>query len=223
MRVLRERNVIMAEERETSAQLEFNRRLKRKLKADILEYRERYPKERDALDILAFIEAQDNLFGRDSLAGHITCSAWIVDGPLDQAVLVRHRRLARWVQPGGHIEAMETPFQAAAREAAEETGLQGLIPWSQELFHLSVHRFPEGKDGPAHFHYDLRYLFLAPGVSELPGSAESDGVKWVRLDELQDFSDEATILDMAGKTRALAGKGAFNSAAEPGKAGDERD
>ena len=37
-------------------------------------------------------------------------------------ILCRHRARATWEIPGGHIEANETPDQAAARELWEETG-----------------------------------------------------------------------------------------------------
>ena len=52
---------------------------------------------------------------------HVTGSAFIV-GPRG-IVLLRHRRLGIWVQPGGHVDAGETPWDGARREAVEETGL----------------------------------------------------------------------------------------------------
>jgi 8-oxo-dGTP pyrophosphatase MutT (NUDIX family) len=41
----------------------------------------------------------------------------------DRVLLVFHRNLARWLPPGGHIDAGETPDQATVREVFEETGL----------------------------------------------------------------------------------------------------
>ena len=40
-------------------------------------------------------------------------------------LLIRHKRLATWLPPGGEIEAGETPREAAERELFEETGLSG--------------------------------------------------------------------------------------------------
>lgn len=39
-------------------------------------------------------------------------------------LLVRHKKLGIWLAPGGHIEDLEMPHQAALREVLEETGIQ---------------------------------------------------------------------------------------------------
>ncbi len=39
------------------------------------------------------------------------------------SVVLRRTRLGEWVFPKGHLEAGETPLDAAVREVAEETGL----------------------------------------------------------------------------------------------------
>jgi hypothetical protein len=52
---------------------------------------------------------------------HVTASG-IVTGPRG-VLLHRHRILGIWVAPGGHIDAGETPWDAAVRETGEETGL----------------------------------------------------------------------------------------------------
>jgi 8-oxo-dGTP diphosphatase len=40
-------------------------------------------------------------------------------------LLIKHRRLATWLPPGGEMEPGETPLEAAKRELVEETGLEG--------------------------------------------------------------------------------------------------
>jgi 8-oxo-dGTP pyrophosphatase MutT (NUDIX family) len=41
----------------------------------------------------------------------------------DRVLLHWHRRLERWLPPGGHIDPGELPDEAAVRETQEETGL----------------------------------------------------------------------------------------------------
>lgn len=185
----------------------FNRTLKPGLIEDINRYQAEFGQDDEVRQILAFMAEADNLFGRDSQGGHITCGAWILDPSLSKVILVRHRRLDRWIQPGGHIEIGETPFAGALREAEEETGIEDLVPWKNKLFNLSVHLFPQGKDGPAHFHYDFRYLFIATGSSRIQATDETDGVVWVPLSRIADYTDEATILEMAEKTKRLIAAG----------------
>ena len=55
--------------------------------------------------------------------GHLTASAFVVS-PDDELLLIFHRKLGIWVQPGGHIEpGDESLLDAARREVAEEVGL----------------------------------------------------------------------------------------------------
>lgn len=181
-------------------QLEFNKQIKKDLLDAVREYANRYPRERDVQRVSEFLQLENNLFGRDSKIGHLTSSAWVLDHRREQAVLVYHRRLNRWIQPGGHIEPFETPVEGALREAEEESGIQGLKLLDTKIFHISIMNFPEGKDGPSHLHFDLRYLIQAPKEASLLASEEVGGAKWVPLNQLEHYSDEKTILLMAEKT-----------------------
>ncbi|MCL2372828.1 MAG: NUDIX hydrolase [Defluviitaleaceae bacterium] len=41
-----------------------------------------------------------------------------------QFLMVKHKKLGKWLPPGGHVNSGEYPCQAAAREVLEETGVQ---------------------------------------------------------------------------------------------------
>jgi ADP-ribose pyrophosphatase YjhB (NUDIX family)/GNAT superfamily N-acetyltransferase len=103
-----------------------------------------------------------------------------------------------WLQPGGHIDPGEAPWQAAIREAQEETGLPveplaGLrLP---ALVHVDVHPGPRG-----HTHLDLRYLLVADDVEPNPGARESPDVRWFPWADAIAQSDAG----LAGILRALA-------------------
>src|ERR1035438_1973186 len=57
-------------------------------------------------------------FDRDADPVHLTGSA-IVVGPRG-TILHLHKRIGVWMQPGGHIDPGEAPWQAALRETREE-------------------------------------------------------------------------------------------------------
>ena len=53
---------------------------------------------------------------------HFTATAFVIDSN-KRVLLLWHRRLERWMPPGGHVDEDETPEDAAKRECKEETNL----------------------------------------------------------------------------------------------------
>ena len=118
---------------------------------------------------------------------HVTASA-IVVGPRG-TVLHVHRRLGRWMQPGGHLDEGEPPGHAALREGTEETGLPLEHPaGGPRMIHVDVHEAAE-----RHVHLDLRYLVLAPDLDPAPPAGESQQVRWFSWDEAEKVADEALV------------------------------
>jgi 8-oxo-dGTP pyrophosphatase MutT (NUDIX family) len=103
-------------------------------------------------------------------------------------LLLHHRKLHRWLQPGGHGDSGETAGEdVALREAAEETGLAGLRlhPAAPRPLDVDVHEIPARGAEPAHEHLDLRYLVLAEGGDELRRCAEeTNDLRWFAWEEL---------------------------------------
>jgi 8-oxo-dGTP pyrophosphatase MutT (NUDIX family) len=106
---------------------------------------------------------------------HVTASAFVVSSR--GVILLCHRLLGIWVQPGGHVDAGEGPEQAAVRETLEETGLVVQHVQPVTIFHVDVHPGPHG-----HTHYDLRYLLAAPPLDPVPHEGESAEVYWFDFD-----------------------------------------
>jgi 8-oxo-dGTP pyrophosphatase MutT (NUDIX family) len=116
---------------------------------------------------------------------HVTASAVVV-GPRG-VVLHRHRRLHRWMQPGGHIEPGESPDDAVLRECREETGLDvAHALGTPRVVHVDVHHAAKG-----HVHLDLRYLVAAADDEPRPGPGESQDVAWFSWDQAEQLADDA--------------------------------
>jgi 8-oxo-dGTP pyrophosphatase MutT (NUDIX family) len=135
---------------------------------------------------LAELDRLADPFSRDADPVHVTGSA-IVTGPRG-TVLHWHKRAGGWLQPGGHIDTGETPWEAALRETREETGLPVRHPGGgPRLLHLDAH--PAGP----HFHLDLRYLLVSADADPAPPPGESQQVRWFSLDEALRVADDALI------------------------------
>ncbi len=91
------------------------------------EYTERCPEQKEEAEpLILFLNghAWPALIDRKNFTGHITTSAFIIDKSAKALLLLKHKSLNRWLQPGGHVDVTDASLIAsAAREASEETGL----------------------------------------------------------------------------------------------------
>ncbi|HSU51445.1 MAG TPA: NUDIX domain-containing protein, partial [Segetibacter sp.] len=110
-------------------------------------------------------------------------------------LLLKHKSLNRWLQPGGHVDATDSSLTAAAlREACEETGLgsSNLELLSTDIFDVDSHYIPENmrKQEPSHVHHDIRFLFQCLSSKAINISLEeSTGSQWISLSDLKDNED----------------------------------
>jgi len=141
--------------------------------------------ERERVSIERFVEAYDKLddpFSQAADPVHVTASG-IVVGPRG-VVLLKHKRLGFWLQPGGHVDPGETPWEAALRESEEETGLAVAFagPFEPDgapvLLHVDVHA-----GGRGHTHLDLRYLIDGGHADPAPPEGESQEIDWFTWDD----------------------------------------
>lgn len=135
-----------------------------------------------------------------------TASAFIVrtDMAEPRLLLHKHKKLGVLLQPGGHVELNETPWQAICHEIVEETGyelaqLKILQPkirmktLSGAVLHPipvcpNTHNFDEDGD---HKHTDEGYAFTANGTPlGEPEEGESADMQWVSSSELKSLSED---------------------------------
>ena len=143
--------------------------------------------------------SKENSFSRENLIpGHFTASAFVTNLSKTKVLLVHHAKYNIWVQPGGHIDMGETPWQSAQRELKEETGL--LIYKSEDLlFDLDVHLIPASKKELAHYHFDLRYYFEADENQHLLKNEESNDLKWVEKGKVYALQPDRSVIRMLEK------------------------
>lgn len=120
---------------------------------------------------------------------HFCITVYVRDRASDRFLMVRHRKLQKWLPPGGHVEENEIPDAAAVRECLEETGLDVELvgerpPTSGGLVRpvgVQLNVIQPGQ----HEHIDLLYLgFPRSGNSPVLNLAESEGIRWVPLAEI---------------------------------------
>ncbi len=115
--------------------------------------------------------------------GHVTATGLVLHPTLEAVLLIHHRRLDRWLLPGGHVEPEDLSVgDAARREVIEETGARvgAGIPI---LTSIDVHGIPPNKQEPLHYHHDLVFSFRA-GSAELAQTGEVREARWFYISEL---------------------------------------
>ena len=164
-------------------------------------YRRRWPGEAGTVDqFLALLDDVRDPFVRARLAGHFTGSAWVVSADGRRTLLTHHRKLDRWLQPGGHADGDRDLARVALREAQEETGVHGLHLEDGAIFDLDRHWIPERGAVPGHWHFDVRYVVRAGADERFVVSEESHDLAWREITAVADdpASDES-MRRMAGK------------------------
>jgi 8-oxo-dGTP pyrophosphatase MutT (NUDIX family) len=151
-----------------------------------------------------------------SVLRHFTVAVFVVyEG---QVLLHYHRKLGKWLPPGGHIEDNEVPDAAALREVLEETGIRVRLVGGHGLpviepVQLTLPAGVQVEDiYPGHQHIDLVYFALPepyhPRASEVdPRLAESDRVGWYTPRALAQLGASDEIQAWARRAVAEVGSG----------------
>lgn len=144
-----------------------------------------------------------------------TVSAFVLHPTEPKILLIMHKKLDKWLQPGGHVELNEDPWSALTHELEEEAGLkldecELLFQPSQPTlnthgyttlpipFHKMFHDFnPDG----SHKHIDDCYLLRSYTADVNPEEGESKLWKWFSKEEIRNLDKNDEIFE---STRIIA-------------------
>ena len=153
----------------------------------------------------AFVEEHEDIFYRELWPAHVTGSAWVVSPDRESVLMLHHRKLDQWFQPGGHADGDNDVLRVALRETAEETGLDPahirLI--DEAVFDVDIHTILASHEAPRHEHIDIRFLVEIDDSLPLPGSDEAHEVLWVDFHDISRFNNNRSTYRMVEKTREL--------------------
>jgi 8-oxo-dGTP pyrophosphatase MutT (NUDIX family) len=167
----------------------------------IKQHKSNYTEESSFKNLFLQLLEEEKCFSRINLSRHITGSAWITDFDREHIVLLHHKKLNKWLQPGGHADGNKDIEHVARKEAMEETGLINLQLAHPTLFDIDIHTIPAKNNVPEHDHYDIRYWFLADFNQTPITNHESNEVKWVDLSEAKKLAKgNKSLMRMIQKT-----------------------
>ncbi len=117
-----------------------------------------------------------------------------------KTLLIKHKKLGVWLNPGGHLEENETPEEAALREVKEETGLNVEIieikskqkiktdgSFEKTLPFSIMYEYVDYKTG-MHEHFDMIYLVRPMDNIEIkPDYGEVTEIRWFSENEIDNL------------------------------------
>ena len=156
---------------------------------------------------VAHLEAQPTGMTRDCYPDHLTASTLVLSPDLERVLLTLHAKAGRWFQFGGPCEPSDlTLAGAAAREAAEESGLDDLVVGTVPV-QLSEHEVPFCDPRGGVHHLDVRFLALADESAAHAVSDESLDVRWWPADRLPDPQPDLVELVALARAQSMSDPG----------------
>ncbi len=130
---------------------------------------------------------------------HYVATGYVYDRNADEFLLILHKKLGKWLPPGGHLDEGEQPHEGVLRELFEEIGVPGQIidlletpdvgtPETAQLpapFCILYENIASPIDGEEHMHIDFVYVVRINSSEPLNlGTDEVSLAKWVSAENI---------------------------------------
>lgn len=145
-------------------------------------------------------ESQPDVFTRENEVVHFTASSWLVNKEHTKVLMIYHNIYNSWSWTGGHADGERDLLSVAIKEAQEETGVQTIVPVSEDIFSIETltvdGHVKKGKYVPCHLHMNVTYLLEADEVEVLRVKPdENSGVAWFTLSEALEKCTEPWMIE----------------------------
>ncbi len=174
------------------------------LQTRLCHYRSRFPEERAfAYRGCRLLQESPRCFYRDSAGLHVTASTVVLNPRQDATLLLLHRKLGQWFQPGGHADGDDDALRVALKECSEETALtpDAIRLLKPDIFDVDIHRIPATRDEGEHEHLDIRFLVGIDDSLPIPGNYESHELRWIPLRDVPAYNQQRSIHRLLVKIR----------------------
>ena len=160
--------------------------------------------ESDKKIILDAIRNHSNILTRDNEIMHITSSGYILNKTRDKVLMIYHRIYNSWSWTGGHADGEADLLKVAIKEAKEETSIENIGVLDENIIAIDilpvVPHVKRGKFISGHLHFCISYALIADENSHIEAKLdENSGVKWIKIDELEKYSDEPYLIGVYRK------------------------
>ena len=122
---------------------------------------------------------------------HFGVTVYVFDLETKKFLFIDHKKLGKWLPPGGHVELNESPENTAHREVMEETGLE---------INLLGDKFPNNNPMHTpfgiqlniiksnHEHLDIIYLASPKNKKLLLNQKETVDINWFSIEDIENES-----------------------------------
>ena len=154
-----------------------------------------------------------------SFHSHYVATGYIYDQASRRFLLIQHKKLGKWLAPGGHLEAGEEPHAGALREVQEEIGQKGhvldllasptvntlSVPQLPAPFCILAETIPAGPRDSEHIHIDFVYVVeIDPGANLRLSDAEISLARWFTPEEIDELDTYENVRSVCREISHLA-------------------